>query len=405
MSNRFAVLSIALASLAADACRAHAPAAPDARSPGIRWAPGPKATPWTPIELQRNRYVFLRGEVNGVATDVVLDSGAGITVVDRALAVRLGLREESAVVARGTGGRVKGGLVSGVVVKVAGAEVGPLAAAVVDLEEVGRRLGRPLPLILGTELFHAAVVDLDYPRARLRLVDPASFRYDGPGRKLDLVPAGDGRRNVRISIEGGEPALVGLDTGQGGALTVFRHFAEARGLLSARRVSATRSGGVGGATTSKIAMLRSVEIAGYDLREIPASFQTEGVGGAFDTRGRDGNLGAGILARFRALFDYSREALWLEPGPGLDAPFPRDRTGLAAEWTGDALVVSFVAPGSPADAAGWKEGERISRLDGEPAGRDSARLFTAWTEAPAGREVRFTMSDGSERRLVLADYF
>lgn len=378
---------------------------PDTRSSLVAWPAGRSATDWTPIALHRNRYVYLRGEVNGVPTDIVLDSGAGMTVVDRALAARLKLSVEGELEARGTGGSVGAGLVSGLTVTVGRARIGPLSAAVIDLEGVARRLGRPLPLILGKELFHAAVVDLDYPASRLRLLAPDSFRYEGPGRKLDLVPAEDGHRSVRLSVEGSAPALVGLDTGQGGALTLFRHFAEAQRLLEGRRVSETLGGGVGGATTSKVATLRTVTIAGYELHGVPAAFHADDVKGAFDTKRQDGNLGAGILARFRVLFDYSREALWLEPGPRLDAPFARDRTGLVAEWKDDALTVSFVAPGSPAEAAGWKAGERIARLDGAPAGDDFSRVFTAWAEAPAGREVRFTMADGSERRLVLADYF
>jgi hypothetical protein len=88
-----------------------------------------------------------------------------------------------------------------VTVKVAGVEIGPLSAAVIDLADVGRRVGRPLPLILGKELFHALVVDLDYPGSRVRLLDAASFRYDGPGRKLELIPAEDGHKSGLLHQE------------------------------------------------------------------------------------------------------------------------------------------------------------------------------------------------------------
>ncbi len=371
----------------------------------VRLPAGRKTTDWVPVELFRKRYVFLAGELNGVPTDVVLDSGAGMTVLDRGLAERLKLRPEGELEARGTGGNVGAGLVSGLTLKVAGVEIGPISAAVIDLSDVGRRLGRPLPVILGKELFHALVVDLDYPGSRLRLHDAAAFRYEGPGRRVDLLPAEDGHKSLRISIEGDEPVVVGLDTGQGGALSVFRHYADARRLLEGRPVSESRGGGVGGATISKLATLRSVSIAGYELRNVPASFQTTDVGGAFDTKRQEGNLGAGILARFRVLFDYSRSALWLEPGPGLAAPFSKDKTGLDLDWVDGALVVEFVAPGSPAAAAGWKAGERVTALDGEPAGPDSWRKELRWAEAEAGTKVRFTLADGTERTLVLAEYY
>ncbi|MEZ4652694.1 MAG: aspartyl protease family protein [Candidatus Eisenbacteria bacterium] len=49
------------------------------------------STPWMPIELHQGRYVFLQGTVNGEPTDIVLDSGAGITVLDRPTVERLHL--------------------------------------------------------------------------------------------------------------------------------------------------------------------------------------------------------------------------------------------------------------------------------------------------------------------------
>ena len=371
----------------------------------VRLPAGRSATDWLPVDLHLKRYVYLHGEVNGVETDVVLDSGAGMTVLDASFARKLNLRPEGELEARGTGGNVGAGLVSGVTVKLAGIELGPLSAAVIDLSDVGRRLGRPLPVILGKELFHALVVDLDYPASRIRFLDAPSFRYGGPGRKLDLIPAEDGHKSVTLAIEGGEPVVVGLDTGQGGALSVFRHYADARSLLAGRPVSETRSGGVGGATTMKVATLRSVTIAGYELRNVPAAFQATDVRGAFDTKRQEGNLGAGLLSRFRVLFDYSRSALWLEPGPALDAPFPKDKCGLGLQWADGALAVVFVAPGSPAAAAGWNEGERLAALDGEPAGPDYGKALVRWADAKAGTRIRLTLADGTERSLVLEEYY
>ncbi len=371
----------------------------------IRLPAGRTSTEWAPVELHQRRYVFLRGEVNGVATDVVLDSGAGMTVVDRALAAKLGLRAEGDVEARGTGGSVGASFASGVTVTLAGIEIGPLSAAVLDMSDVGKRLGRPLPVILGKEVFHALVVDLDYPASRIRFLDPGPFRYEGPGRKLELLPEDDGHKNVRLSIEGGAPVVVGLDTGQGGALSVFRHYAEERGFLTGRPVSEARGGGVGGATTMKTATLRTVTIAGYELRDVPAAFPTVDVGGAFDTKRQAGNLGAGLLSRFRVLFDYPHGVLWLEPGPHLAAPLPKDRCGLGLQWADGSLTVAFVAPGSPAAAAGWKAGERVAALDGKPAGADYWKTMASWADATAGTEVSLTLADGTLRKLVLRDFY
>ena len=121
-----------------------------------------------------------------------------------------------------------------------------------------------------------------------------------------------------------------------------------------------------------------------------------------DTTRQAGNLGAGLLNRFRVLFDYGNTKLWLEPGPapGFAAPLPRDRTGLQFEVAAapggagpsssgiNELVVIFVAPGSPAKEAGWVEGERVKALDGEPVGPDWWRVVTRWSRAEDGTVAR-----------------
>lgn len=366
---------------------------------------GAAATEWMPIDLYKERWIYLRGRVNGRETDLLLDSGAGMTVLDRGFAAAAGLQAAGAVAARGTGGVSEAGLLDGVTIELGGLALGPMAAAVLDLSEIERKSGRAMPVILGKELFHAVTVDVDYPGRRIRFHDSTRFRYEGSGRSTELLPGEDGHKSLRLAMEGGEPVVVGLDTGQGGALTVFGHYAGERGFLTGRPLSEVKSGGVGGFRIAKSATLASVALAGYEIADVPVVIHTEDVGGAFDTQRQAGNLGTGILNRFRVVFDYAYDRLWLEPGAGFAEPLPRDRAGLQFERDGAELVVDFVAPGSPAQAAGWVEGERVRALDGEPVGVEWWRVTTRWQHAADGTPARLTMSDGTERTLVLRAYF
>ena len=66
----------------------------------------------------------------------------------------------------------------------------------------------------------------------------------------------------------------------------------------------------------------------------------------------------------------------------------------------------MVAPGSPAERAGWKDGTQIAAVDGhkiDAAYRNST--LSRWTMQPPGTRVTLTLADGSTRELVLADYF
>ncbi len=155
----------------------------------------------------------------------------------------------------------------------------------------------------------------------------------------------------------------------------------------------------------------SVTLAGYELQDVPVAFHQENVKGAFDTKRLAGNLGAGILNRFRVLFDYAHDCLWLEPGPEFGAPLPRDRAGLNLEREDDVLVVRFVAPGSPAAAAGWREGERVrpsTASRSAPSGgaswragrgpRTARRRGSRWRTGASGRWRCGLTTDASVRR-------
>src|SRR5690606_32933306 len=76
------------------------------------------STPWMPIQLHLDRYVFLSAEVNGQPIEVILDSGAGITVVDAAAARTLGLEATGSLPAQGVAGRAEAGIVTGLQIRV-----------------------------------------------------------------------------------------------------------------------------------------------------------------------------------------------------------------------------------------------------------------------------------------------
>jgi predicted aspartyl protease len=363
-------------------------------------------TDWMPMKLFRGSYIWIQGSVNGTDTDMLLDSGAGMTVLDKSFAASLGVATSGEVVARGTVGESSASFAGGLTIGVGAFVLRDLHAAVLDLSGVAAKLGRPLPVILGKEAFHSVVVDVDYPGQRIRFIEPAAFRYEGPGHRLRVFPAEDGHTQIEISIEGLPPVQVGLDTGSGAALDLFGPYVNEHRLLEGRsRVSEALVGGVGGMATEKLISLKSVEIAGYSIRDVPSGIiQVET--GAFATRRSAGNLGAGILKRFRVAFDYPHDCLWLEPNSDTESgPFVRNNSGLSLDRRNGVLEVVLVAPGSPAEAAGWKVGERIVSVNGSPVGGTFAEGIDLFSQGSEGTVVRLGMEDKSERRLTLGRYF
>ena len=202
----------------------------------------------------------------------------------------------------------------------------PLPGAVgIDMSRVATRLGRNMPVILGREVFEELVVDLDYPRSRLAFHASPTFSYAGPGRTVPIFRTGPGPRLIEVGVEGHPPAKFTIDTGSGNSIDLFKRFWQERRLLDGRLPTSTRQwGGVGGKIVSNVGTLRSVTLAGYELRNVPASFADEAKGDAFDVDWSSGNLGAQIFSRFRFILDYTRERAHLEPGPDCsDTPVPQ----------------------------------------------------------------------------------
>jgi hypothetical protein len=387
------------------------PAAPAQIGARAEFAGDAASSGWLPAELHLSSYVYLCGTLAGVETEVVLDSGAGMTVIDAAFADELGLESRGAVRARGIGGTQAAAMLGKVELELGALTLHLPSAVRIDLSGVHALLGRRMPVILGQDAFRALVVDVDYPNARVAFHDPARFEYAGPGTTVPLFATAQGLLAAEARIEALPPARFTLDTGSGDTLHVFAHYVEEHGLLDDRApLSQRRGGGVGGSTVQRVGRLAEFAFGGQVLARMPASFP-DGEIGAFATDTVAGNLGAGVLARFRVVFDRSRMRLHLEPADDASTRAWRmDRFGLSCAFEDGAVVVTFVAPGSPAAAAGWKPGERIAAVDGVALAGTSWRAeLDRATRAPPGTEIALTVHDdrgtGATRTARTAEYY
>jgi len=378
---------------------------PPASQAKTLFADGSNSTGWTEMELMAGRWIFLRGTVAGYETDIVLDSGAGITVIDKSFADRIGLVGAGAIPARGVGGEREATIVQGVDLRIGSAQLPAVTAAIIDLEEVRQMLGRPMPVILGKEMFHQFVVDIDYPKERIAFHSPEKYTYDGGGAEIALIPSDDGHKGLHVSVEDGPEVLVKLDTGSGGTLTLFESYTNEAKLLEGRSpLSDQLTGGVGGQVVSGRGTLRRLSIAGFELQSVPVGFHTEDRG-SFHTAEAAGNLGSLVLGRFRNTYDYSRERLFLEPGEDWDRAFEKDRLGASLQRIGEVIEIVHVGRGSPAEEAGLKVGDQVVAADGTPLAEEFRQAWSVATRRPAGTVMTIHNADGKQTKVVLRDFY
>ena len=245
--------------------------------------------------------LHLPATINGVAVEALLDSAAEKSIVDAALAHRLGLRGGEAVTARGTGAATAAAtLATGATLAVAGLTLQPGTVGVIDLGDVARRLGSPVPLIVGRELFDAAAIALDIGRGALAIL-PSGSRH--PGRHLPLTT----RRGIEtfpVTIEGID-AQAEFDLGNGGTILIGAAFAESHGLLVRRATTTIDGGGIGGATRQTSFTLRGLKLAGHRFTDVPAAIDAS-------PTAADANIGVRLLRRFAIVAEFPARSLWLD---------------------------------------------------------------------------------------------
>ena len=375
--------------------------------PKRTWAfsAGRNSTGWIPFEFFNNDQIFIPATVNGHEVTFILDSGADITILDKATASMIGAKLSGAMPVGGTGGQSTMQLTPNVEVHVGELELHGITAGVIDLSAMAGQLGHPLPMILGKEVFNQLIVDLDFPNRRIAFHDREHFAVPPGAVRVALGRHGE-NRTVPVSVEGREAVDFDFDLGSNSPVIIYPHYRDSVQLLEGRRRSQGLSAGVGGMFRPTCATLESIAIGGQRIVNVPADFP-EPANSALNSDRMGGNIGLPVFSRFRLLTDYVANAVWLEGAAKVLAqPFPKNRAGVIALHAGDRLKVLMVAPRSPAEQGGWKEGMEILAIDGHKvdAGYRNSSV-SRWATQPAGTRVTLTLADNSTKDIVLADYF
>ena len=321
-----------------------------------------------------NRHIAFEGRINGRdGMRLVLDTGAGGSVLDAARAESLGLESVGEQHALGSGGAEHGSRVRGVDVGLPGFTLLDQSMSTLRLTALAAQTGRFLDGILGQPLFARCVVEVDYARKCVSLFDAEGYEYRGPGVSVpitfkDNLPY----VKARVTLPDGR-SISGkfvIDTGASTNLILSPDAIEREGVMrSLGKTMSVQSRGVGGGTDVQLARIASLQIGGFTLAQPVVALQPAGPG-RISAEGTVGNIGGGILGRFKVTFDYARRRMILEPGPDMGLPFEADMSGLGLVALGPdfrRVSVARVLDESPALAAGIQSGDEIETVDGRPA--------------------------------------
>ncbi|MBI9082002.1 MAG: aspartyl protease family protein [Desulfobacterales bacterium] len=350
--------------------------------------------------------IFLPVTMAGRTSLWVLDSGASMSLIDAGAANALGLTPAGKI--RGYGSAAVFDLQF---VKLPDFRVGAVRMAsqtAFAFEGLSERFQGPsVTGILGYDFLSRFVTRIDYAEQTLSLYAPERFVYQGPGQVID-APLKDRMFTVPIVIDSRYKGRWSLDLG---AFDMAFHFPFAQGHGFLDRPGVDRlSAGLGGEFRERTIAFDSAELGGLTVKAPLIGVPYEKGRGIHGGGELAGNAGNRLLRHFVLYLDYARQQVIVEKGRHFNRRFARDQSGLQLTSTPGALArIVFVAPGTPAEAAGCRTGDLIVSAAGGPgplpAGPgDLERLFTG----PAGTRLQLTVERGGQRLalvLKLADLF
>ncbi len=318
-----------------------------------------------PFERVGN-FIYLRARVNDSEPFwFLLDTGATASYFDVERAKALGL---------GSNNSVKAGTLSLTGVKLLNQNF------ILQPPRFGSYNGHASDGLLGFDFISRFVVEIDYVNNTVSLHEPNSYRYSGDGEVVPLTLLEDDSGGkvplvrVRITQRGRGP-IEGkfiADTAVRSSITFNTPFVNANELLrSAPETLRVPLGGGAMVRESKqsIGRLPLIQLGRFTFKK-PVAVFFQDKQGVVASPEFDGVIGAEILRRFKVIFDYSRQRMILKPNSHLSDAEEYDMSGmLLISEGGDykTFRIRRMIENSPATAAGLREGDIISAINGRSA--------------------------------------
>lgn len=361
-----------------------------------------------PFQFIEN-HIFVPVTVNCSESMWIVDSGASVSVIDSGYAEELGLPLSGGILAQGATTTVELAFTTLPPFTVGGIEFQEQQVAALDFVGLFRRTSDlEVVGILGYDFLSRFVTKVDYANEMLTFYDPESFEYAGDGTVLD-APLRDNLFRAEASVDGVYEGRWMLDLGAGG-MYFQTPYAIAHGL--GRRDGVLRVvHGAGGRALRRRSRYETIEFGGYTVEgpEISRADYNVDVEGELLEGQQAGNLGNSLFRHFVLYLDYDRQHVIVEKGGDFGKDFPTDMSGLQLWRPEEACEVLYVSPGTPADDAGFREGDIVVSIDGTGVDHFGGLIaFRALLTEEPGTEYVFAVErDGEtiELTLVLRDLY
>ena len=223
--------------------------------------------------------------------------------------------------------------------------------------------GERIDGIIGYSILSRYIVKLDYDSMKLTFCTPGTIRYPRGGYLLKPTINQLMAQQLRVRDETAITSRFLYDMGAGVCMLLTKDFVADSTFIDKKKKRWIKEGeGLGGKIDMELMVMREVKLGPFRFRSVPVYiFDDENNVTSYPYMG--GLIGNDILRRFNVILNYARSDIYITPNTHYGDSFDYSYSGVELYFLQGLIIVGDVAKGSPAEAAGIKEGDEVIAIN------------------------------------------
>lgn len=368
-----------------------------------------------PFEMYNNLIVVPVILNNQLPLKFILDTGVRTTILtQKAFSDILNLSYSRKYTISGVGANASEGIeayiTNGVSLTLPGISGNGHAMLVLEKDylELRNYLGTDVHGVLGYEIFSRFVVKVDYDNKMLMLTTPQYFKPPRGYEEID-ISVEDTKPYLHSTLTNADGVEVDLklmvDSGASHGLMLLEESSDQLSIPS-KSIRCNLGRGLAGELHGKVGRVEKFAVGNRSWQDMLVTFPEES--SVLDTlKGsnvfRNGAIGGGVLTRFKVIYNYSAEKIYLKKGRAFKKEFNFNLSGLSLKAKGSRLntyEITEVRPGSNAAIANVKEGDLISSINSIPAETLNLENIIGMLNQKENKRIRLELKRGEEYLVV-----
>ncbi|HVX49509.1 MAG TPA: aspartyl protease family protein [Chitinophagaceae bacterium] len=376
--------------------------------PGVLYAqeefvePAAKYITTIPFNVLSGGVVIVKAKLDDFkdTLNFVFDTGSGGISLDSATSAQFHLKEVvSDKIVRGIAGIKNVSFTYGHTLHFPGLDVKNLDFHINDYDLLTAAYGMRIDGIMGYSFLRRYIVMLDYDTSSMRIFTPGRIKYPRGGYILkpqfSTLPMQQATIRDNTTVED----KFYFDTGAGLCMLLNDDLVQDSSLFKRKRkLYPTQAEGLGGKKQVYLSVIRDIKIGPYRFRNIPVYvFHDEFNVTMYPTLG--GLIGNDILRRFNVTLNYPAQEIYIKPNRHYTDSFDYSYTGMSLYVIDGAITVQDIVKKSPADEAGFQEGDVVMAIENNVS--NNIQAYKTLLQGPGNRVRVLIIRKGEPKILYL----